>query len=385
MAKFPANGIISLLDENLTYNLAESTAANLQLGDIFNPQLQDTLKYLHLGYGSSRGNEKLRREIAKFLKVSPDSILITNGAAASLFLSTFVLCESSDEVVTVRPNFPPTLDIISALGVRCRTVNLLFEEQYRLQLDLLRQELSSQTKLVILVTPHNPSGVTLSLAEIEQVLELMTVHCPDAYLLIDETYREATYGSNPVPVSAANLSERVITTSSISKCHGAPGLRIGWLTCNSSEVLGQLTFAKLNTVISCSVVDEILGLEVLRHSPTILRDRQALLASAVRMVADWMSQNEDYVEWVRPQGGALCCVRLRPSLYGESRVTDFYRKARSYEVQVADGAWFGEASRVFRLGFGFLPLPQLERALDALSRTLKAILPERRSELHLSP
>lgn len=377
MPKFPENGIISLLDENLTYNLAESTAANLQLGDILSPQLQDTLKYLHLGYGSSRGNEELRREIAKRLEVSPDSVLITNGAAASLFLTAFVLCEPGDEVVTVRPNFPPTLDVISALGVRCRTVNLFFEEQYRLQLDMLRQELSPQTKLVILVTPHNPSGVTLSLAEIEQVLKLMTVHCSDAYLLIDETYREATYGNNPVPVSAANLSERVITTSSISKCHGAPGLRIGWLTCNSPEILEQLTFAKMNTVISCSVVDEILGLEVLRHSPTILRDRQAMLASAVRKVTDWMSQHEDYVEWVRPQGGALCCVRLRPNLYDESRVTDFYRKARTYEVQVADGAWFGEASRVFRLGFGFLPLPQLERALDALSRTLKAILHER--------
>ena len=85
MTKFLANGIISLLDENLTYNLAESTAANLQLGDIFSPQLQDTLKSLHLGYGSSRGNEELRREIAKRLEVSPDSVLITNGAAASLF------------------------------------------------------------------------------------------------------------------------------------------------------------------------------------------------------------------------------------------------------------------------------------------------------------
>ncbi len=65
MTKFRANGIISLLDENLIYNLAESTTANLKLGDIFSPQLQDTLKYLHLGYGSSRGNEELRREIAK--------------------------------------------------------------------------------------------------------------------------------------------------------------------------------------------------------------------------------------------------------------------------------------------------------------------------------
>src|SRR2546429_73613 len=158
MPKFPENGIISLLDENLTYNLAESTAANLLLGDIFSSQLQDTLKHLQLGYGSSRGNEELRREIAKRLEVSPDFVLITNGATASLFLSAFVLCEPSDEVVTVSPNFPPILDVISALGVRCRTVKLLFEEQYCLSLGRLEQKLSPQTKLVILITPHNPSG-----------------------------------------------------------------------------------------------------------------------------------------------------------------------------------------------------------------------------------
>jgi DNA-binding transcriptional MocR family regulator len=87
----------------------------------------------------------------------------------------------------------------------------------------------------------------------------------------------------------------------------APGLRIGWLTCNAPEILEQLNFAKMNTVISCSVVDELLGLEILRHSPTILRDRQVMLASAVGKVTDWMSQHEDYVEWVRPHGGALLC------------------------------------------------------------------------------
>ncbi len=222
-------------------------------------------------------------------------MLITNGATASLFLSAFVLCEPSDEVVTVSPNFPPTLDVISALGVRCRTVKLLFEEQYRLSFARLEQKLSPQTKLVILVTPHNPSGVTVSLGEIEQVLRLMAVHCPNAYLLVDETYREATYGNNPMPSSAANLSDRVITVSSLSKCHGASGLRIGWLTCQSPEILEQLNFAKMNTVISCSVVDEILGLEVLRHGPTILRDRQTMLASAVGKITDWMSQHKEYV------------------------------------------------------------------------------------------
>ena len=106
MAKFPPNEIISLLDVNLKFNLAESTATNLTFGKIVDDAFLSELKKLELGCGTSRGYEPLRNEIASRTATSADKVMITNGAAGSIFLTAFTLCNFGDEVVTVSPNFP---------------------------------------------------------------------------------------------------------------------------------------------------------------------------------------------------------------------------------------------------------------------------------------
>ena len=239
--------------------------------------------------------------------------MITNGAAAAIFLTVLILCNTNDEVVTVTPNFPPTLDIISAIGAERRTVKLSFEQGYRLTPEALSGCLSARTKLVILVSPHNPSGVVMSVQDFAAISEMVSARCPEAWLLVDETYREATYGNEPKIETFANLSERVITTASFSKCHGAPGLRVGWLTCHSPELMRQLVLAKLNTVISCSVIDELLALEVFRQRHSLLKARQTLLAEAVELTAEWISQNSRRLEWGAPRRGSfvLCPAASR--------------------------------------------------------------------------
>ena len=374
MIKFPHNEIISLLDENLRFNLAESTAQDLTVGDILTDEVLERLRHLRLGYGSSQGNSELRRELAKHLEFPPEDVLLTNGAVAAIFLTVFVLCQPGDEVVTVTPNFPPTLDIIPALGAQRRVVKLSFDEKYRLTAETLVEYLSERTKLIILATPHNPSGVAMPIEEINKILALVKEKCPDAWLLIDETYREATYGNESDIKSASNLSNRIITTASFSKCHGAPGLRVGWLTCHSTELMRQLALAKLNTVISCSVIDELFATEVFRQRHSILKTRQTLLAEAVELTTDWISQNDRRLEWVRPDAGALCCVRLRPDIFDSAAVTKFYRQARINQVQIASGRWFSEDDRVFRLGFGYLPQPNFKQALAKLSQTIDEVL-----------
>jgi DNA-binding transcriptional MocR family regulator len=84
-----------------------------------------------------------------------------------------------------------------------------------------------------------------------------------------------------------------------------------------------------------------------------------------------VSAEADRIEWVRPDAGALCCVRLKRQRYGEGAVTRFYNELRKQDVRVASGAWFGDEARVFRLGFGFLSTPDLRSALDHVSKALR--------------
>jgi DNA-binding transcriptional MocR family regulator len=77
------------------------------------------------------------------------------------------------------------------------------------------------------------------------------------------------------------------------------------------------------------------------------------------------------VEWVRPDAGALCCIRLKPAMFDDEAVPRFYQAATDAGVRVANGEWFGEQARVLRLGFGLLDAADLQAGLNALSRTLR--------------
>ena len=277
-------------------------------------------------------------------------------------------------MVTVTPGFPATFDLIQALGAVMNPLALHFDGGYRVHVEGLAPMLSERTKLVLLISPHNPAGVTTSPEVMTSILETMGTRSPGAYLLLDETFRDATYGTHPAEPSAATLSERVLTVSSLSKAHGAPGLRLGWITCSEPELLAHLAVGKGKTAISCSILDERLGARILADADEILRDRNARLGVALAAVEAWVAKNAELVEWVRPDAGGMCCVRLKSSAYDDVGVEGFYRLAAKRQINLASGDRFLDERRVFRLGFGALPIATFERALDALEDTCRSAL-----------
>jgi aspartate/methionine/tyrosine aminotransferase len=287
-----------------------------------------------------------------------------------LFLLAFETCRPGDEAVLVTPCFPPSRDGLLGAGVTVREVPLRFDDHYRLDLDALAARLSPRTKLVSLASPQNPSGVRTPRATIEQILALLEARAPQAVLFIDETYREATYGDDAAPDSVAGLHPRIVTGASVSKALGAPGLRTGWLTVPDAGLRSRLVVAKMNTVICGSVLDEALATALLRHRETVLAPRRRLLAEGLGELAAWCDAERHRIEWIRPEGGALCCVRLRADRFDDAAVARFWELLPAHDLQLASGTWFGEPARVFRLGFGYLPPGRLGPALVALSAVL---------------
>jgi DNA-binding transcriptional MocR family regulator len=186
--------------------------------------------------------------------------------------------------------------------------------------------------------------------------------------MVDETYRVASYGDDPVVDTAIHLGPQVVSVASLSKCHGAAGLRIGWIVSTDAELLDHLTTAKFNTVVSASPVTEALAVRVFEQEDEILAVRRSWLAENLAITEDWVRANSDVVEWVRPDAGALCVIRLRDHL----ELDRFRTAAADLGVRLADGDWFGDEPRVFRLGFGFLPAGDLKAALDALRQAVHA-------------
>ena len=126
----------------------------------------------------------------------------------------------------------------------------------------------------------------------------------------------------------------------------------------------------MNTVICGSVLDEALAAALLRQRERVLAARRRLLSGGLEELTHWCVLERRRIEWVRPDAGALCCLRLHSDVFDDAAVASFWKLLPSHDLQLASGAWFGESERVFRLGFGYLPPERLGLALSALSSAM---------------
>jgi aspartate/methionine/tyrosine aminotransferase len=360
-----ASSMASLVDVPVRYDLAESTSPALTVGDLLDPA---ELAGVRLGYGTTRGGEELRQLIATEAGVEADQVLLTVGGIAGLFLLAQATCGPGDRVVIATPCFPPSLAVPGRTGAQVHAVPMSFDDGYRLPVDRLVEALSPAVRLVSLASPQNPSGVRLRDDELRAVLDAVADRAPAAVVLVDEIYREATYGDEPARPSTASMSPRIVTCSSLSKAHGAPGLRLGWLTSTDTDLYERLRELKFLSSVACSTVDELLACRVLRARRPVLDARAQLLGTALRELEAWVADQP--LELVRPAAGALCCLRLPVDRFDDGDVTAFYERLTARDARVAPGSWFAEQDRVFRLGFGHLPPEDFTEALSRLSDAL---------------
>jgi aspartate/methionine/tyrosine aminotransferase len=364
MDRFPPAPMAELVDLPCRYDLAESTSPPLLLGELLTPEARDRLDALSIGYGTTPGDAELRTLVAKDFAVDPDQVLLTTGGIGAMFLLAFVTLEAGDHAVVTTPCFPPARAVPESLRAEVTAVPLSFDAGYRLDVDAVLAAVRPRTRLVSLASPQNPSGVRMAAADLADLVAGLASVAPDAVVLVDETYRDGAY-DGAVPPSAAALGPQVVTTSSLSKAYGAPGLRVGWLTATSGPLYERLRRAKFNTLISASGVDEMLALEVLRQRSRVLEARRSVLRAGLATLSSWAA-SQPLVSLLPPDAGALCCLRLAPSV-DPGR---FYDALASLDTRVSRGSWFFESDRVFRLGFGHLPPDLFAAGLDRLGSAL---------------
>jgi aspartate/methionine/tyrosine aminotransferase len=374
MSRFAPNEIISLVDNNPRFDLGGSYGPNLVLDELLDEHTMAELGRTALGYRSAPGDAELRAVVAQINGVTADDVVLTIGGMHALFLLAFVLCERGDEAVVTTPIFPPARGVLDAIGATVRALALSFDRGYRLDPNELGSLLTQKTKLVCLASPQNPSGVAIPFEVLAEIVALMRERAPDAYLLVDDEYREAAYGDDLVARSALALGPRVVTAASLSKCHGAPGLRLGWAITQDPAIREQLVRGKFNTVVSAPAIEELLALRVLALRERILGERRSILAACLEKTQHFVERNAESIEWVRPDAGAICCIRLRRDRFDDAAIERFYASLPKHGIRISNGTWFGEEARVFRVGFAHLELPELDAAYDVLSDALNEVL-----------
>jgi aspartate/methionine/tyrosine aminotransferase len=342
----------------IEYNLAESSVSDQRLGD-----LGVELDSLVLGYATHQGNVELREAIAHDYGVSASDILITPGAAAGLFFVNTALLGTHSGILVVRPNYATNIEVPRTLTCPMRIVDLRFEDGYRLDLDELASRIDSDTRLISVTYPHNPTGVVISEAELMGLIAL--AEKSNCYLLVDETYRHLHH-ADPVPPLAASLSTRAISVSSVSKAYGLPGIRIGWIVSRDQTLQTRFLAAKEQIVLCGSVVDEAIATQALRS--TLLHAIRKQNQINFGMVTEWMAKTP-MLEWVVPGGGVVCFPRVRGSVSID--MAAFYQTLlEKFSTFVGPGHWFEQSTRSFRLGFGWEPQEKLAQGLRNISQAL---------------
>ena len=164
------------------------------------------------------------------IEVDPGSeVLVTVGATEAIAATVLALVEPGDEVVTFEPYYDSYAATIALAGGVRRTSVLRFPD-FAVDEESLRAAFSSRTRLVLLNTPHNPTGKVFTRAELELVCSLAREY--DAWVVTDEVYEHLVFdGAEHVPVSTLpGMREQTITISSAGKTFSTTGWKVGWVT-----------------------------------------------------------------------------------------------------------------------------------------------------------
>jgi len=207
-------------------------------------------------YPPGIGVPELRSAIAEHqrrfygLSVDPDrEVLVTAGATEAIAAVILGLCEPRDEVVTFEPYYDCYAATIALAGGVRRTSVLRFPD-FAVDEVSLRAAFSARTRLVLLNTPHNPTGKVFSRAELDLICSLAREH--DAWVVTDEVYEHLVFdGRTHIPVATLPaMADRTITISSAGKTFSATGWKVGWLHGPAEAVAAARTVKQFLTYVA---------------------------------------------------------------------------------------------------------------------------------------
>lgn len=348
---------------NIRCNLAESSVTDRKLGE-----LNIDIGNLVLAYGNHYGKPGLRELIAaKYPGISSDDVLITAGAANALFIVTTALLSAQDRIVVEFPNYSTNIETPLAIGCEVVRLELRFENLFRIDMEELKNLVTSNTKLISITTPHNPTGTVINENELRALIEIAEKN--NCILLVDETYRDLSFAA-PTPL-AASLSENVISVSSLSKAFGLPGIRIGWIVSRNRKLMETFLAAKEQILLANSVLDEEVAAHFLQREQSWLETMRADVQQKFSLVNEWMNNNPHF-EWIRPAGGVVCFPRLKKTTQVD--FANFYNVLiEKYSTLVGGGHWFGMSNRYMRIGYGWPSVDELSEGLRNIQRALGEI------------
>ncbi|MEX2170608.1 MAG: aminotransferase class I/II-fold pyridoxal phosphate-dependent enzyme [Pirellulales bacterium] len=306
------------------------------------------------GYSLTQGipalREKLQARVDAELGHADRRVLVTSGTSGALVLTLLALVDPGDEVICFDPYFVMYPALVGMVGGKCVTIDTY--PDFRIDVDRVAAAITPRTKLILLNSPANPTGVVATVDEVRGLAELAAKH--NIALLSDEIYREFCYDA-PLE-SPTRWNDQTIVVDGFSKSHAVTGWRLGFIH-GPSAIIDKLTMLQQYTFVC---------------APHPLQ-----WAAVAAMDVDMKSQVESYRQKrdhivaglrdagyeVTPPGGAFYVFPKAPRGTG----SDFVRRAIENELLIIPGNIFSERDTHFRISYAASD-ETIDRGLEVLRR-----------------
>jgi aspartate aminotransferase len=325
----------------------------------------------YTGYGPAAGLPELRSRLAdhvgqsRQVSVQPEEVVVMPGAKPVIFLTLLALIEAGDEVIYPNPGFPIYESVINFVGGRAVPLPLSEELDFRFRAEDLTGLISDRTKLLILNSPHNPTGSMLTLADLAVVADLAQRH--NFLVLADEIYARITYEAEPYSIlSLPGMKERTILLDGFSKAYAMTGWRLGYAVAPAA-IAARLEQLAINSYSCAASFTQMAAIEAL-NGP---QDSVQVMVAEFRQRRDRLVAGLNQIPGCScrlPQGAFYAFVNVKALPLSDRDLAQYLLEKAG--VAVLAGSSFG------RFGEGYLRLSyassmeNLELALEQMRRAI---------------
>ncbi|KPG95407.1 aspartate aminotransferase [Pseudomonas sp. RIT-PI-q] len=296
-------------------------------------------------YPAVRGSQGLRSSIARRHRqrsgqeVDAEHVIVFPGAQCAVYSVVQCLLDPGDEVIVAEPMYVTYEGVFGACGANVVPVPVRPENGFRVDPADVAARITAKTRAILLNSPNNPSGASLSLAIWQELAALCVRH--DLWLISDEVYSELLYeGEHISPASLPGMAERTATINSLSKSHAMSGWRVGW-------VVGPKPLAEHLVHLSLCM---LFGLpDFIQNAAQVALDKDlpevALMREEYRQRRDLVCASLDHcpgMHAIRPDGGMFVMVDVRQTGLTAQHFAE--RLLEGYGVSVLAGEAFGPSA-----------------------------------------
>ena len=318
------------------------------------------------GYTIHAGLPALREQVAgsyPFLNNNAERVIITAGSEEALYLTLMALVDEGDEVLLPNPGFVAYPAIVRMAGGVPAYYRLPAATDFSFDADDFRRALTPRTKVVVCISPSNPTGRVLSANDLEAMATALRGH--GAYLISDEIYRDLFYGAKRPP-SASDFYERTIVISGLSKSMSMTGWRLGWMCGDEAVIRAALILHGYITTCASTVSQKSALVSWTVEAAAARSDfRRTFSARREHLLSE--IKKELGVKAVVPDGAFYTMVDV--SQYGTS--LDVAERFLEQKVITVPGAAFGSESEGFlRVSF----CADVDKLTEGVQRMKKALM-----------